>query len=381
VLIQVNVTGNTGYGIYNMRQGTLTYTGGEVSGNQNGGIFNTVATATLMNIRVLDNTGAGGVANVGSARSRLTMTDSLVMGNSSSTSGGGIKNDGSQNLADIRNTTISSNQADSAGGGVFNIGVMALIGNTIENNRARSGAGVDHFGGQLSMNNDTVSGNVASDNGGGLYNRDSATLVNVTFNGNTANGQGTGGNIFNDEASISIKNTILANPGGEDNCFNSEGFVNSLGHNLESGNTCGFTGTGDLINTDPLLGALQDNGGPTFTNALQAGSPAIDGGDNADCPKTDQRGSSRPVDGNGDGTVLCDIGAFEFNSIVPTITATTQPTATFTPPPTETFTPGPVVTNTPIPSPSPTPIPPTTPCASAMLALIAFAVVIRLRVR
>ena len=400
-LNNVDVKDNLGgYGVLNTTQGSLSFTGGEVSGNQNGGIYNTVATAVLTNISVLNNTGAGGVANVGSATSRLTMTDSVVKNNSSSTNGGGIRSDGAQNIADIRNTTISSNHAGAMGGGVFNFGIMSLIGNTIDNNQAQAGGGVDHFGGTLSMTNVTISGNAASDNGGGLYNRNSATLLNVTFTANTANGQNTGGNLFNDTASISIKNTIVSNSNTDGNCFNSEGFVTSLGNNLDSGNTCGFTGTGDQVNIDPKLGALQNNGGGTFTHALLNGSPAIDHANNTGCPKTDQRGNSRPADGDGNGTSVCDIGAFEVNGIAPTPTSTATATATSTPTaqqPPDTFTPTPTITetsvatdtptltatippggptSTPTPAPVPTPIP---PCSSAALFLTAIALLMRLR--
>jgi hypothetical protein len=70
-----------------------------------------------------------------------------------------------------------------------------------------------------------------------------------------------------------------------------------------------------MPNTDPLLGPLQDNGGPTWTHALLYNSPAIDAGDPVNCTPTDQRGVARPIDGDSDGTAVCDIGAVEFELI------------------------------------------------------------------
>jgi len=88
--------------------------------------------------------------------------------------------------------------------------------------------------------------------------------------------------------------------------------ASSTGGNLESpGNTCRLDQVTDQVSVaDPLVGPLADNGGPTFTHALLPGSPAIDAAGGG-CGPLDQRGSSRPQDGDGDGSSLCDAGAFE----------------------------------------------------------------------
>jgi hypothetical protein len=92
----------------------------------------------------------------------------------------------------------------------------------------------------------------------------------------------------------------------------------SQGYNLDGGNTCDFNGgMNDLINTNPLLGPLQANGGPTDTMALPPTSPAVDAGDvSCGAVTTDQRGLPRPFDGDGSTTAECDIGAYEFQYLI-----------------------------------------------------------------
>jgi hypothetical protein len=106
---------------------------------------------------------------------------------------------------------------------------------------------------------------------------------------------------------VRARNVIFAAANGG-NC---QGAIQSLGNNIETGDSCSLTGPNDRPNTAPRLGPLQNNGGPTDTHALLPGSPAIDAGASAACPATDQRGVARPLDGNGDGTTACDVGAFE----------------------------------------------------------------------
>ena len=112
---------------------------------------------------------------------------------------------------------------------------------------------------------------------------------------------------------MTLQNTIVANNFGG-NC---NGTI-SNGYNLSSDSTCNFNGPGDMNSTDPKLGNLKDNGGPTQTMLLSLGSPAIDAGNPNGCTddkgnllKTDQRGKPRPGKHDSGG---CDIGAFERQS-------------------------------------------------------------------
>jgi len=330
-LNDVQVANNRGgYGIRNQNLAVLILNRGLVSTNQGGGIYNATATATISNTLIMSNTGGSGVYNTGIVITRLTIRQSTILSNTA-TSGGGLLNEGIGASAEIFASRISGNQATNAGGGLFNNGIMTVNNSTLDHNQARAGGGLHHFGGHLALTNDTISQNGASDNGGGLYNGSSAVLNAVTFAENRADGEG--GNVFNDEAQLSIENSIVAHAKDGDNCVNSNGFLTSLGYNLESTQICNFTATGDLTNTDPLLGPLQDNGGPMLTHALLVGSPAIDQGATV-CPATDQRGVTRPQG------LACDSGAYEWAAIAdlavtasvapPTVTVGSKVTYTLT---------------------------------------------------
>lgn len=153
--------------------------------------------------------------------------------------------------------------------------------------------------------NSTVSDNVAGGNGGGLWTDNGGSLTNLTITDN----QGSGGSGVHHDSSPAptAKNTIVANQAAGADC---NAALTSDGSNLDSDTSCFSGGTDKHI--DPMLGGLADNGGPTMTHALLDGSPAIDGGTNTGCPATDQRGVDRPIDGDGDSTATCDVGAFEF---------------------------------------------------------------------
>ncbi len=188
-----------------------------------------------------------------------------------------------------------------------------MIDSTFNGNKANGvsgdGGGISNIG-TLIVTNTTFTNNMATDKDGGIRASDGSTLIltNVTMNVNEAS-DGDGGGLYNNTlATISLINTIVANSVSGGDC---SGIITSLGNNLDSDNTCGLASPGELSGMVPLLGLLQDNGGPSFTHALHLGSPAIDTGDNTVCPAADQRGVSRPLDGDGDLSAICDIWAYE----------------------------------------------------------------------
>jgi hypothetical protein len=303
----------------------------------------------------------GGIYN---DHSTLTVSSCTLSGNSANGDGGGIFNNGQSGSATltINNSTISGNftffgGGDAQGGGLYNDGsfsgsaTMTVNNSTLSNNSAGlDGGGIANDGGaegnaSLTINNSTLSGNSTSVSHGCIFNygfNATVAINNSTLSGNHG-GRAAIDNVSEPggSATVTIGNTILNNPGG--NIINS-GTVTSLGHNLSSDNGSGFlTGPGDQINTDPLLGPLQNNGGPTFTHELLAGSPAIDAGDSSFTPPPfyDQRGPNfyRVMNGR------VDIGSFEVQSGPP-------PTSTPTPTPTPTPIP-PCATPTPTPTPTP----------------------------
>jgi len=267
----------------------------------------------------------GGVYLSSNSGSALTIHDAALTGNTATGKGGAIYSDRALSLDRV---TIDGNGA-AEGGGVYlgNDGssIATLANVTISNNTATGNGGGIHSNKTLTVTSSTISGNAASDKGGGLYsNGDSPAITNSTIAYNSGSG-GAGGIHFEGSSRATLKNTILAfNTGG-----NANGAQNSLGNNIESANTAGLSGPGDQINTDPLLGLLQYNGGPTKTHALLPGSPAIDAGTSVGAPATDQRGATRV------GTP--DIGAYEFGASVnqlptgaPTISGTAQEDQTLT---------------------------------------------------
>jgi hypothetical protein len=294
-----------------------------ISGNHPGVVFEVSrwrapipvlpVTVTLTGLKIADaqNTGFGGLGGgiFNDFDTTLTVTDCTLTRNSADI-GGGIENDGTLT---VTNCTLTGNSA-SYGGGIDNSGSLTLTGCTLTSNSAYDGGGISNDANStLTVTNCTLDGNTATNSGGGIF------------------------SVSDSNSHLTIANTIIAHnsaPHAPD-VFDGVEEVGGLtgltdrGHNLigDPSGSDGFSSNADdLLGLDPLLGPLQDNGGPTQTMALLPGSPAIDHGDNARAVgpdgtplTTDQRGFARVVD----GTV--DIGAFEVQHFVVTTTADSGP--------------------------------------------------------
>jgi hypothetical protein len=294
--------GQTGAGVQN--SGTLTLDNVVVSGNQ------------VVNTADSDNGGpapvGGGVSNFAT----MTIRESTVTGNSVSAT----------------NTGSTSASADASGGGVMNFGTLTVVRSTISDNDVdasvtsddglssafAAGGGLRNWvtsGSGVNVRLSTISGNTASasapapsfatERGGGVYNYFGAlSLTSDTVAGNVA----TGAANLSAQATETVTNTILADPVGGANC-DANTVETDGGFNLAFPSSCSGLAA---LNADPKLGPLTDNGGPTLTRELGAGSAAVDQGTSAG-DATDQRGLTRPFDlaSTTDADDGADIGSVE----------------------------------------------------------------------
>lgn len=233
------------------------------------------------------NSGGGGVIVL--TGSTLTITNSTINGNTALVDGGGVANRGGTLF--LTNTTVNGNTAPRGGGISIGGGTGTILNSTISDNRTDDSTtsnvgGVRIFGGSLILKNTIVAGNSDS----------FAPIAEV-------------GETVNLPDPNSIENTAFLGVSR----FDISGVVTSQGNNL-IGNSTGGSGfiASDLLDVNPQLAALSFSGGAVPTQALMAGSPAIDAGNNSGAPATDQRGVARPQ-----GAAV-DIGAYE-SGVNPTI--------------------------------------------------------------
>jgi hypothetical protein len=294
VVVANSATGgyaDSGGGIHNA--GTLRISHSEISdnvSNSGSGLAN-VGTAILDHVLISGNNGGqtcirgAGIRNAGN----LTVTNSLITENEACYGGAGITHDsGTAVLAGVDFVANHGRPGNVSGVAIDNFAVMTITHSAIVNN---TGSGdystvIASQLGSLALENCTVSGN-----DGGIQGMRIA-ITNCTIAGNQGYGLwgGTG----------PIANSIVV-----DACATVYPFgpVLSLGHNIVLSPSCLAPDPGDQIGVDPQLGALQDNGGRTYTHALLGDSPAIDSANPALCPQTDQRGLGR--------LGRCDVGAYE----------------------------------------------------------------------
>ncbi len=290
--------------------GTLTLIDSVVNDNSaggGGGIFNG-GTLIMKNSRIGNNQAdgqGGGIFNGG-----ILELEGGAFQNNRSQGGGAISNWG--NIEAVR-TSISDNRARVAGGGILNtaVGNLNMDSVTVNNNSAGSGGGIRNFG-QFTLSNSTVSLNSASA-GGGIDNWKNMHIANSTLTSNESQ-KGGGinvrwGHITPPETELT--GTILAGNSANEGA-DCHGPISSTGNNLLGIVTdCDYrAGPSDLMGTsasplNPLLGPLQNNGGPTETHSLMVNSPAINAGERKSELLLDQRGAQRAQTG------VTDIGSFE----------------------------------------------------------------------
>jgi beta-glucanase (GH16 family) len=307
-----------------------------------------------VNSVTIDGTAAPGLSLSGGGIDRVLIVDAgvaVTLEHLTVTNGygwqlaGGILNNGSLTLdhVTVTDSTMATDAGDfwQGGGGIYNGegSTLNLIDSNVVNNTAAwSGGGVySFFNTTTTIVRSTISGNVSNDVGGGLRSLGNAEIINSTISSNTATGWYAGALFVTDgvvnltnvtvaenvspawapadifvgtfgdaSATLTLVNSVIASV--QDNCLfapwgGGNVALNSDHNNVFTDATC-FAGASDQVVADAGLDLLADNGGPTLTHALLAGSPAIDAGDNTVCPATDQRGVARDA--------ACDVGSFEY---------------------------------------------------------------------
>ena len=339
----VTISGGGARRIFDVSFAKLTLEGLTLSGGraaQGGAINIGGGNVVLANCTLSGNTatssGGGAIFNAGSGA--LSLTNCTLSGNTANSSDGGAINSNGFSTLTLTNCTLSGNSANDGGtpgnggtgGAIFNnFGDVTVTGCTLSGNAAANGGAINNLA-VLAVTNSTFAGNRALNNGAAINNSGlrTVTVTNSTFVGNSAAsfgggaisnpgsgtltvasstlvgnsaGQAGGGGILN-SGTLNLHNSIVVGntaPIGDN--IQSSGTLNAQGRNLTSG-TVAEAGLQTDSNGAPVLA---DNGGPTQTIALVAGSPALDAGTSTGAPSTDQRGVARP---QGAGF---DIGAFE----------------------------------------------------------------------
>jgi len=342
-IISSTVSGNKAVGSYGggISLGgagvTMAITDSVISYNEAGGRGGGISSSksfTLHGGQIISNTAGDGAGLYVSGALTQTGETTVAYNQATSSNGGGLwlYSGGSASMDGIR---FLNNKAPNIGG-IFNEGQLEMVNSTISGNRGQFAGGISNKG-DLVLTNVTLSDNGSGSHAGGILNwggNTSLTILNSTLSGNQGAGiankgagtleyvtlaDNTGVALRLDDASVLTTTNSIISVGGATAC-SGDGSLMSGGYNLDSDDSCGLSATGDITNTNPLLNSLADNGGPTWTHAPQFDSAIIDKipfGTNGcgTTVTTDQRGIARPQDADADGDILCDIGAYEDDSI------------------------------------------------------------------
>lgn len=325
-----------------------TFTGNVTSNGAGGALYLDGGTVEITDSTFADNSASDEAGAIRSKAASLHIARSTFSGNSADSEyGGAIALDGG--VAVIESTTFSGNRASGSGGAIADLSDSLTVRNsTIDGNGAGAdGGGIAVGHGTLTMQNSTIAHNRAEGAGGAISGAGwGTTIVASTITLNTASdidGVAVGGSPLGPSfpavsastapsdiapplGAVALTSTILAGNGTEDLGIGTSGvFVTAdSDHSLIGTATVPITDLGatrtGLTGAALLLGPLADNGGPTRTFALLAGSPAIGSGPSALHPFPgsicDQRGEgfARSVDGR------IDVGAYEVQSSIPRFT-------------------------------------------------------------
>ena len=353
-LFALSSTGNLTLNDLTLTDGAMTSDVGGGAIYNNGGVL-TINDSILLGHNGTNSQGGGAIRSNGGT---VTINSSVLVTNQSGNSGGGgaIYAANGATLT-INDSTLGGNSAANTNGGAISIGSgsntvtlnRSTVGSEPSPNTANGGAGITISGGTLTLNNSTISGNQAqSAGGGGIYNNGATvTLNNTTVTGNTTTTAG--GGILSNSGTLNLNHSVVSgntgstgydsgyevvsygtenannyNVFGRDGISNNRAFAFSFtpGANDVNATDDGTnTPIGNILNT-----TLANNGGPTSTHALVAGSPAVDRAPSAACAAApisgiDQRSYPRNVDGNASaGANECDAGSFEYLSSPPPTT-------------------------------------------------------------
>lgn len=325
VTFETNFSRGTGGGMSNINGSLASMDMTTFNANQavtGGGMYNYLSNPALRNVNFIANIatsstmGGGGMFNDKSSPNlkRINFTGNQA----NNAAGGGLYNyDGSSPV--ITDANFTNNSALNGGGmrNHFNNNQPVLTNVTFNGNEAQYGGGVSNDNSIPIFYNATFAGNFANQGGGMNNYQSSPQLWNVTFYHNSAQAVNQGGGMYNSTSSAPfLRNVILAGSVNGD-CVNGAGGTITGWYSLiqDSGAlACGVPNgsQGFIVGLSPMLGLLMNNGGFGLTFMPQTGSPAIDAVIDNNCmTQLDQRGFDRFIDGDKNGSAVCDIGAVE----------------------------------------------------------------------